>query len=98
MRAETFTNRRTGTIYHRINRAQAFKLYAEGHTLIIAPCMVNMSNPYHHFWAIMEYNGIDGNQPAQDFERITNSYTYYNCCRELGLYPKFFAPASIAGR
>ena len=46
-------------------------------------------------WAIMQYNGIDGTTPEQDFERISNSFAYYNCNNEIGTYVKYFAPASV---
>ena len=46
----------------------------------------------------MQYNGIDGGTPAADFERIVNSFIYYNCNNEMGLYPKFFAPAVVIDR
>lgn len=95
MRTETFTDRRTGVEYKRITKGQAQKLFAGGHTVIITPCMVNMNNPYHHFWAIMQYNGIDGDTPQEHFIKVVNSYIYYNCCSELGRYPKFFAPAAV---
>lgn len=95
MRLETFTNPRTNTLYKRITKTQAQKLFADGHAVIISPCMVNMSNSYHHFWAILQYNGIDGGTPAEHFEKVVNSYIYYNCCAELGRYPKYFAPAAV---
>ena len=95
MRVEHFTNKRTDTEYKRITKVQAQKLFTGGHAVIIAPCMVNMNIPYHHFWAILQYNDIDGGTPAEHFNRAVNSYIYYNCCAELGRYPKYFAPAAV---
>lgn len=97
MRVEHFTNKRTGTVYKRITKGQAQKLFAGGHTLIIAPCKANMYCIFQT-WSIMQYNGIDGGTPAADFERIVNSFIYYNCNNEMGLYPKFFAPAVVIDR
>ena len=94
MRHESFTNPRTHAYYNRITKAQAQKLFAGGHVLLIAPCKANMHCNFQT-WAIMQYNGIDGGEPAADFNRIVNSFVYYNCDNEMGLYPKFFAPAAV---
>ena len=91
---ERWTNERTGTHYRRITKSNAKKLYADGHTLIIAPVYANMNSPWH-LWAIMQYNGKDGDTPGQSFERVVNSFTYYNCNAELGRYPKYYIPESI---
>ena len=94
MRIEHFTNKRTGVNYYRITKRTAKKLFAQGHTLLIAPSKANM---YYIFqtWAIMQYNGIDSTTPEQDFERISNSFAYYNCNNEMGTYVKYFAPAAV---
>ena len=94
MRIEHFTNRRTGTHYNRITKNQAKKLFADGYTILIAPIKANMHCIFQT-WAIMQYNGIDGTTPEQDFERISNSFAYYNCNNEMGTYCKYFAPASV---
>lgn len=95
MRTETFTNPKTGTTYKRISKNIAKQYFINGKGIIIAPCKVNMNNPYHHFWAYIEHRSIDNIEPQQDFDRIVNSYIYYNCCNELGLYPKFFVPSKV---
>lgn len=94
MRYEYFTNTRTGTLYKRITKNQAKKLFADGHTLLIAPIKANMHCIFQTR-AIMQYNGIDGTTPEQVFERITNSFAYYNCNNEMGAYCKYFVPASV---
>lgn len=94
MRIEHFTNRRTGTKYYRITKTLAKKLFASGHVLLIAPSNANMNYMFQQ-WAIIQYNGIDGTTPEQDFERITNSFAYYNCNNEMGTYCKYFAPAAV---
>ena len=94
MRVEHFINKRTGTKYYRITKQVAKKLFAGGHTLLIAPCKANMNHMFQT-WVIMQYNGIDGTTPEQDFERISNSFAYYNCNNEMGLYVKYFAPAAV---
>lgn len=99
MRAETFTNDRTGTVYKRLTRAQAVKLFGQGHTIVIAPVKANMHYIFH-LWAIMQYNPTDREKETvkQSFDRIENSFRYYNCNAELGLYCKYFAPASVCDR
>lgn len=94
MRIEHFTNKRTNTQYYRITKHLAKKLFAGGHVLIIAPSKANMAYMFQT-WAIMQYNGIDGTTPEQDFERISNSFAYYNCNNEMGTYVKYFAPAAV---
>ena len=91
---DRWTNERTGCRYRRISKSNARRLFADGHTLIIAPIYANMNSPWH-LWSIMQYNGIDGTDPKKDFERIVNSFTYYNCTAELGRYPKYYIPESI---
>lgn len=94
MRIEHFTNKRTNTEYYRITKHFAKKLFTDGHTIIIASSKANM-NCLFQTWAIMQYNGIDGTTPEQDFERISNSFAYYNCNNEMGAYVKYFAPAAV---
>ena len=97
MMLEQWTNKRTGTVYRRITKGNAKKLFADGHTLIIAPVYANMDSPWH-LWAIMQYNDIDGQPPQESFNRIVNSFIYYNCNVELGRYPKYYIPESIYHR
>lgn len=94
MRIEHFINTRTDTDYFRITKKFACKLFTTGHTVIIAPCKVNMRHPAH-LWGIIQYNGIDEGTPEQHFDRVVNSFEYYNCNNELGTYAKFFAPAAV---
>lgn len=91
---ERWINKRTNTPYRRITRANAKKLFADGHILIIAPAKADLDSPWNN-WSIMQYNGKDGTAPAQSFDRIINSFTYYNCNSQLGLYPKFYIAESI---
>lgn len=99
MRAETFTNDRTGVIYRRLTKSQAIKLFTGGHTIVIAPVKANMSYIFR-LWAILQYNPADRVQetPRQTFERLENSFRYYNCNNELGLYCKYFAPITVCDR
>jgi hypothetical protein len=97
MRIEHFTHERTGTTYKRITKAQAFKLFEQGHTVIIAPVKANMEYIFH-LWSIMTYIPNELETPRHAFNRILNSFIYYNCNNELGLYPKFFAPASVCAQ
>ena len=90
---ERWTNEKTGCTYRRISKSNARRLFADGKTLIIAPIYANMNSPWH-LWAIMQFNGIDGADPNTDFERIVNSFIYYNCQGELGRYPKYYIPES----
>lgn len=91
---ERWINKRTNTAYRRITKGNAKKLFVYGHVLIIAPVKANLDSPWHT-WSIMQYNGKDDSTPEQSFDRIINSFTYYNCNPQIGLYPKFYIPESI---
>mgnify|MGYP003297141460 CR=1 FL=1 len=99
MRQETFVNDRTGVIYRRLTKAQAFKLFQDGHTIVIAPVKANMIYIFR-LWAVLCYNPADRTTeaPKQTFERLVNSFKYYNCNNELGQYCKFFAPSTVCDR
>ena len=94
---DRWTNDRTGCIYRRITKSNARRMFCDGHTVIIAPVFANMNSPWH-LWHIIQYNGKDEGTPEQHFERIINSFIYYNCNAELGRYPKYYIPESIYHR
>lgn len=99
MKQETFTNDRTGVTYKRLTKSQAIKLFQDGHAIIIAPVKANMLYIFK-LWAILNYNPSDRTHetPKQTFDRLENSFRYYNCNNELGLYCKYFAPATVCDR
>lgn len=99
MRQETFIDDRTGVIYRRLTKAQAINLFQGGHTIVIAPVKANMTYIFR-LWAVLCYNPSDRTHetPKQTFERLENSFRYYNCNNELGQYCKYFAPSKVCDR
>lgn len=71
--------------FKRVTITQARKLYNNGHTLYIVPSKVYPS--YNNMW-IQPYKANKNNDG--DFEKLVNSYEYYNCNSELGRVANFY--------
>jgi len=74
---------RTGKIFKQINKTMARKLYNDGRTINLIPCKCGING----IWVnLCQVNNSEG----QNFDSMLNSYYYYNCIPELGLYPHYF--------
>ena len=93
MKKLEFTNPKTGHTYKRVSKQKAKKLFADGHTLIIAPCNFRLFTMWGGFSTM---NKCDSENPEFDFNRIINAYTYYNCNNEVGKYPSFYVTENLA--
>lgn len=73
----------------RVNKRVARRLFNEGKIITVFPCKANPRSPW---WFGMEWDrnyllsiGEDG-----DFDKLCNTFTYYNCNYETGYYPAFY--------
>ena len=64
-----------------ISRPKAKKMFESGKRVFIHPCNMNVSNMWQSPFEI---------DRSVDFEKYCNSFSYYNCDNERGLYPVFF--------
>lgn len=81
MRQEQFE--KDGKNYVRISKLKAKRLFENGQTIFLLPAKMNPYNMWTCLDSISKENEVD-------FERLVNSFTYYNCLPEVGTYPKFF--------
>ncbi len=71
----------------RISKRMARELYEYGYKVYFCPCNLNPENPC---WSL----GIWENKylwgQYEDFDKLCNEYTYYNCNSETGEYISFY--------
>ena len=70
-------------VLSRVSKLKAKRLFQEGVTIYLYPCMANPSS----IW--LSPPGINAEYDSS-FDTIVNHYEYYNCNNELGRYAKFF--------
>lgn len=70
--------------YKRVNKTIARKRYNNGDTIRICMNKVNPINDFYGFYT--DINKAD----LKDFDKVINSYAYYNGCYELGYYTAFY--------
>ena len=74
-----------------INKTQAKKVYEAGETVYLLPCFCNIDGIWMSLCPINKANAVWW---GDSFESDVLSFTYYNCCAELGKYPIFFKEVS----
>lgn len=77
------TIRAGNELLKKINKTQAKKLYNEGKTINLIPCKCRPNGVWVHLCPISNTENVT-------FESMLNSYMYYNCIPELGLYPHYY--------
>ena len=85
---QCLTDNVTGRMYQRITKQLARKLFNEGYTIRVLPCNVCFNNEWV---SPINFNYTD----VSDFDVFVNSYQYYNCCTDLGLYPSYFVACDV---
>lgn len=77
-----------------IAKQRARRLYEQGKTVYLQSC--NMR--FNTMWQSACHISKDNERWAeQDFDKIVNEYTYYNCDRERGKYPNYFVKKEDMG-
>ena len=85
---------KNGTL-ERISKAQAKKMYNLGLNVLFCP--VNMS-PIARHNGLMIWQNKDLEGQYDDFEKLCNAYSYYNCVNETGRYIAYYAPFAYYDR
>ena len=68
--------------FKRVNKTAARHLFNDGKTVRFCACKINPTNLYELYADISD---IDG-----EFDKLVNSFEYYNCNRETGYYTAFY--------
>lgn len=82
MNAHTFIDN-YGNRWERVNRRQARKSYDDGKKIIIIPCKLDPSNPWHPY-------AMPSNKWGDSFDDTTNYYASINCTNETGRYLSYY--------
>lgn len=84
-----------GTMYERINKKKAERLYNSGASVVFCP--VNL-RPFNRYCPLsMEINKENINCNYQPFKTIVDCFEFYNCsCNETGYYTAFYIPVKEA--
>lgn len=85
MRKESFE--KDGKEYVRISKSKAKRLFESGKTIFLFPVNMNINS----MWACP--TSIRAKEDIK-FNDYIYAFIYYNCCPELGEYPKFFVSES----
>ena len=71
--------------WQRVSKPRARNLYNQGHDVYIIPCNAHPEN----FW-IQPVKMLRNDETT--FDKVVNTFSYYNCNSELGYYPAFYIP------
>lgn len=71
----------------RVNKTQAAAIYNAGLSVLFIPCKLNPENNFYNL-GIWENKFLDGQY--NDFEKLVNAFTFYNCNAETGYYPAYY--------
>lgn len=72
----------------RVNKTTAKKLYNSGFDVLFIPCKLNPENNYFCM-GIVENKFLESNSGI-DFEKLENSFSYYNNRPDTGKYTAFY--------
>jgi len=78
-----------------VTKGKAKKAYENNETIWMHPCNMRVDNPWQKPYDISKAHITDPFAlRLSEFERVVDSYTYYNCDNERGKYPIFFVEAA----
>lgn len=69
----------------RVRKNLARKAYEAGYEVFLLPCKIELGNPY-----ISPIAFTYDEQGWDSFDLLVANYTWYNCNKEVGLYPHFY--------
>lgn len=76
----------------KVNKPQAEELYNNGYTIFFHPCRMRLNNMWQS-----PYKAQRNEQRPEEFQKVNNEFTYYNCDNERGKYPSYFAILNYQG-
>lgn len=71
-----------GKRYQQISKPKAQRLISEGYYIYLLPAKANIGSPYVSFMRLPAL--------AKNFNKLVNSFEYYNCRAPFGSYAIFF--------
>ena len=74
----------------RIQKKKALSTWLKNETLFLLPSNLRPCLSYNPMCTLTEIKPSDGTRTAEDFEKLCNSFRYYNCSNETGLTIKFY--------
>jgi len=84
------TYERTFEGYTKVTRPRAERLFSEGFTLYLLPCNCSCRCLVEEHCWIKPVQIRLNDDPDRTFEKLVNSFEYYNCNREVGRYTHFY--------
>lgn len=76
----------------RISKTAARKLYNAGRDVLFIPCNLNPENNFYNL-GIWENKMLVGQYDS--FEKLVNSFEFYNCNNETGKYTAFYIKKEV---
>lgn len=84
--------------FARIAKKNAERRYKNGETIYLCACNLKPGVPWHPELAISKYGFIDEScgEPEffmgtdDDFNRVVNEFSYFNCNNRSGKYPAYY--------
>lgn len=76
----------------RISKTVARKLYNAGRDVLFIPCNLNPENNFYNL-GIWENKTLVGQYDS--FEKLVNSFEFYNCNNETGKYTAFYIKKEV---
>ena len=69
----------------RVRKNVARKLWCQKEIVFLLPCNLRVDNPWQPPY------GVSGNEyTEEEFNKVCNGYSYYNCDKERGKYLHFY--------
>ena len=73
-----------GIVFTRVSKREAEKRFNAGEEICLVPCKVDPRNE----WGVLYC--VEKDEEHEDFEKIVNAFSYYNCNSELGNYVAYY--------
>ena len=78
-------------IYRRVSHREALKRFLRGENITFTPCYTSPASPVYRLAISMCVDRKDDNcSDLEYWQRLKNSYEYYNCNNELGRYIAYY--------
>ena len=78
--------------YTRVSKTEAKKRFLQGESITFTPCNTSPASPIYRLSISMCLDRKDDNTitDLEYWDRLVNSYTFYNCGNELGRYIAYY--------
>ena len=77
--------------YRRVSHREALKRFLKGENITFTPCYTSPASPIYRLAISMNIDRKDDNSSDLEYwQRLKNSYEWYNCNSELGRYIAYY--------